>query len=65
MVVSNIGGITCGFGGSVCTATYPATTVVQLSALAAAGFAFGGWSANCPGGQCVLNSDTTVTASFN
>jgi hypothetical protein len=65
MVISNIGGITCGFGGSVCTATYPATTVVQLSALAAAGFAFGGWSANCPGGQCVLNSDTTVTASFN
>jgi hypothetical protein len=48
------GSSTGGLGGSVCVATYPIGTTVQLTATSKTG-AFGGWSSNC-------TQTTTVTA---
>jgi Divergent InlB B-repeat domain len=65
-VTSAPAGITC---GSDCTETVVAGTSVILTAAAASGSTFSGWS----GGGCsgaagctvTLNADTTVTATFN
>jgi hypothetical protein len=58
-------GITC---GSVCSATYPAGTAVTLTATAADGSTFTGWSGGgCAGtGSCQVTGDApvTVTATF-
>ena len=64
-VTSSPSGIDC---GSTCSATYSTGTVVQLTATAANGSTFGGWSGNCSGsGSCqvTLNQVSTVTATFN
>jgi uncharacterized protein YjdB len=64
-----------GYGGSVCVATYPVGTTVQLTAPAGDG-AFGGWSYNCVPTSAVtaagpntcdvtLTFDDTVGAIFN
>src|SRR5262245_31426540 len=49
-------------------ATYPAGTVVTLTATAAAGFTFAGWSGDLSGAsnpnQIVMNADRSVTANF-
>ena len=64
-VVSTPAGIDC---GAVCSATYPAGTVVTLVATAATGSTFSGWSGGgCAGtSPCTIagNVSTTVTASF-
>ena len=64
-VTSNPAGINC---GSTCTASYNSGTVVALTASAAAGSTFSGWSGGgCSGtGACnvPMNATTTVTATF-
>lgn len=65
-VTSNPAGINC---GPTCAASYNANTVVTLTAAAAAGSTFGGWSGGgCAGtGTCIvtMNAAQTVTATFN
>ena len=65
-VTSSPAGINC---GSTCTAEYLEGTVVTLTASAASGSTFDGWSgAGCSGtGSCVLTIEhnTTVTAVFH
>jgi hypothetical protein len=59
--------VTC--NGGACASSYKAGTEVKLSATAASGSTFAGWSGgNCSGtGACTvkLESDTTVTATFS
>ena len=64
-VTSSPSGIDC---GSDCTETYNAGTIVTLTAVAASGSIFEGWSGGgCSGtGTCAVTMDTskTVTATF-
>ena len=62
-VTSNPAGIGC---GSDCSQSYTAGTVVTLSAAAAAGSTFTGWSGNpdCADGIVTLNADTACNAAF-
>jgi Divergent InlB B-repeat domain len=65
MVTSNPTGISCGSG---CAVSYPAATLVTLTAAAASGSRFVGWSGGCSGtGPCTIvgNSSLTVGATFN
>jgi Divergent InlB B-repeat domain len=58
-------GITC---GTDCTETVAPGTAMVLTAAAAAGSTFAGWSGGCTGtGTCAvtLNANATVTATFN
>jgi Bacterial Ig-like domain (group 3)/Divergent InlB B-repeat domain len=65
-VTSSDGNINC---GSACTHSYPAGTMVTLTATPAGGSTFAGWSgAGCSGTgicQLTLSSDQNVTATFN
>ncbi len=65
-VTSSPTGINC---GSTCSSSFDTGTQVTLTATAAAGSTFAGWSGGgCSGtGVCVftLNGDTTVTATFS
>ena len=65
-VTSSPAGINC---GATCTASYTSGTVVTLTASAAGGSTFSGWSGGgCSGtGTCsvTMNAATTVTATFS
>jgi hypothetical protein len=64
-VTSSPTGISC---GSTCSANFPAGSSVSLSASAASGSAFAGWSGDCTGtGACnlTMNQARSVTATFN
>jgi len=64
-VTSNPSGINC---GTSCTANYASGTSVTLTAAAASGSTFAGWSGSCSGtGSCVLamTASRSVTATFN
>jgi hypothetical protein len=63
-VSSTPAGIDC---GSTCSASFAYNTVVTLSAVAANGSTFNGWSGACSGAgacQVTMNADRTVTAHF-
>jgi uncharacterized repeat protein (TIGR02543 family) len=64
-VSSSPAGIDC---GSDCSQTYTGSTLVTLTATAAYGYLFNGWSGGCSGiGSCTLliNTSTNVTATFD
>jgi hypothetical protein len=64
-VTSAPAGVTC--NGTTCTGTFDKGTAVALTATAASGSIFKGWTGSCSGpGSCspFLNSDLTVTAEF-
>jgi hypothetical protein len=61
-VTSNPSGINC---GSTCSSSYVDGTEVQLTATAASGSSFAGWSGDCSiDGKAVMTSNRTCTASF-
>jgi hypothetical protein len=62
-VTSSPAGINC---GATCSAGFPSGTTVALTAAAAAGSVFSGWSgaADCADGTVQLSSDTSCTATF-
>lgn len=68
-VVSSPAGISC---GNACQATFPTGTPISLTATAVLGKAFNGYTSGCTPTSAgsticnlILNSDTTVVASFN
>jgi YVTN family beta-propeller protein len=68
-VTSSPANINCSASSNACAAMFPNGTQVTLTASAAAGSTFAGWSGGgCSGtGTCVITptADTTVTATFN
>ena len=68
-VTSNPSGITCGTGGTACSAIFNKDSSVTLTATADSGSIFTGWSGGgCSGtGTCVINltENTVVTATFS
>jgi phospholipase C len=63
IVTSNPAGINC---PDTCTANFPSGTSVTLTAAAASGFNFSGFSGACSGSSCklVLSNDQDVSAAF-
>src|SRR5262249_39114658 len=63
-VTSNPTGISC---GTTCTATFPSSAPVTVTAGPASGSIFSGWSGGCSGtGSCTLsgNGSVSITATF-
>jgi len=67
-VSSSTSGFSCASTATSCVDSFPSGTTVTLTATPIAPATFGGWSGGCTGSStCVLllQSNTTVTASFN
>ncbi|HUL58080.1 MAG TPA: CxxxxCH/CxxCH domain-containing protein, partial [Anaeromyxobacteraceae bacterium] len=70
-VTSADGAIRCGTGGTACTATFPWTATVTLTATPDFGYVFTSWAGDCTlTGPCVLSTakngaDKTVVAVFS
>ncbi|MET0501933.1 MAG: fibronectin type III domain-containing protein [Candidatus Binatia bacterium] len=63
IVTSAPAGINC---GSTCSAIYNSGTLVTLTAAAATGSTFAGWSGSgCANGAVTMNTNQTCTATFN
>ncbi len=67
VIVSSPAGINC---GTICTAAFPASSSVTLTATPNSGHAFVGWVSGCTsisGSTCsvTMNTSVTVTAQFN
>jgi len=60
-VTSGDGKINC---GSTCSASFVTYDSITLTATAAAGSTFAGWSGDCPG-NCIFNGSKTAIATFN
>lgn len=62
-------GLYCGTGCAKMTNPYPSGTVVKITIAASPGYAFSGWSGDCPGAAPIcavtMNSAKNVVANFN
>lgn len=68
VVASSTSGFSCSSTAVSCVDSFPSGTTVVLNATPLSPSTFGGWSGGCTGtGACTLlmESDTTVTATFN
>jgi len=68
VVASSTSGFSCASTAVSCVDSFPSGTTVTLNATPISPSVFGGWSGGCTGtGVCTLlmQSDTTVTATFN
>ena len=64
VVTSDVAGINC---GATCSASFPDSAIVTLTAASSSGSAFSGWSGNCAGtGTCTVTMSVArnVTATF-
>ena len=68
-VTSNPSGISCGHGGTLCSASYTTGSRVTLTATAADGFAFASWGGHCAGATnpvtLIMDAEKTCTATFD
>jgi Bacterial Ig-like domain (group 2) len=69
IVISSPSGISCANTDISCVASFPSDTPVTLTATAVGTSVFGGWTGGCTGASAsctiILQTDTTVTATFN
>jgi len=67
-VTSNPSGISCGHGGTLCSASYTTGSRVTLTATAADGFAFASWGGHCAGATnpvtLTMDAEKTCMATF-
>lgn len=63
-IASDVGGISCGTTGSVCTAEFESGARVQLTATPDANFSFAGWSADCSPQATTNPANLTMTQNW-
>jgi uncharacterized repeat protein (TIGR02543 family) len=63
-VTSSPAGINCGAGSTACTQSFASGALVTLTAAAASGYAFSGWSGACSGttASCAVTMSTAQSA---
>jgi len=64
-VTSNPAGINCGTACSSTSYNYAQNTTVTLTASAASGYTFTGWSGACSGASCTVSMNAAKTATAN
>ncbi|AUI70138.1 InlB B-repeat-containing protein [Beggiatoa leptomitoformis] len=68
MITTDVGGISCGSTGTVCTANYTKDAIIQLTATPTTGATFTSWGGNCSGTTSPLSVTMdvakTCTATF-
>jgi hypothetical protein len=62
-ITSNPSGISCGSGGSMCSADFPSGTLVALTATPDPGYVFVGWGDGCA--SCLDNPTCTIPIDAN
>lgn len=66
MVVSDLAGISCGVGNIDCSASFPHSTTVTLSAIPTGGSTFVEWTGACTGaGACVVSVTDNLVVDAN